>query len=392
MSDQNNEITFVPAYAGQFLKEYKSEHNVHSLANDAYTKTTRLSLSLFGATIPDEVQFPDVSFWQGEINWDIMAANTKAVIIRIGQAKFVDAQFERNYAEATKRGLKVGYYFFYDDRYSPGEQAETILNALAGKQIDMEVYIDWEVSYGGQHKGLPEVVSLMQAVEAGLPGEEIGMYTGYYWFRENSNVITHASQYAYLKNKRLWLAWYASDPSVVLIPAPWSSMAHWQWGTPAVAWGQATKELDMNYCGCTSQEFVDRYGDTNDEEGGNETMKYRVVWSRGVARRTAPHIGTPTQSTYTGLIYDYPAEVDVIEDNIPDAIDPSDVTKIWVKFADGYYGASEYPDSMGIQRKRMEKIEEPIPDPDPDPTEPVVVHKIDIYSNGKIAVDDGLAF
>jgi GH25 family lysozyme M1 (1,4-beta-N-acetylmuramidase) len=362
-----DEITFVPAYAGQFLRDYQSKPNIHSLTNDSYAKTTRLTPDFFSATIPNEVQFPDVSFWQGEINWDIMAANTKAVIIRIGQAKFVDVQFERNYAEAIKRGLKVGFYFFYDDRYSPGEQAETVLNALAGKQIDMEVFIDWETSYGGQFKGLPNVVALMQATEAGLPGVDVGMYSGYYWFRENSNAITHASQYAYLKNKPLWLAWYANDPIYVLIPAPWSSMAHWQFGTPAVSWGQATKELDMNYCGCTAQEFVVRYGKTNDDEGDNEPMKYKVLWSQGVARRYAPHTGTATQSTYTGLVYTYPTEVDVIEENIPDALDPANVNKVWVKFVDGYYGAAKYPDSMGVPRVRMEKIEVPVPDPDPVP-------------------------
>ena len=379
-----DEITFVPAYAGQFLREYKSEPNVNSLTNDTYATTTKIFFDAVGAMIPDEVQFPDVSFWQGEINWDIMAPNTKAVIIRIGQAKWVDAQFERNYEEARKRGLRIGFYFFYDDRYSPGDQATTILNALAGKQIDMEVFIDWENSYGGQFKGLPQVVALMQAVEAGLPGVTIGMYTGYYWFRENSNAITHSNQYAYLKNKPLWLAWYTNDPGIVLIPAPWTSIAHWQWGTPALEWGQETKELDMNYCGCTAQEFVDRYGGTN-EEGGN--VKYRVIWSRGVARRTAPHIGTATQNTYTGLVYSYPAEVDVIEDNIPDALEPDNENKKWVKFSDGYFGASNYPDSMGIARQRMEKVVEPAPEPEPG--EPTIVHSIAVYDDGRISVDGG---
>lgn len=356
------EITFVPAYAGQFLREYKPSPNVHSLTNDLYTKTARVSPTFLGAIIPNEVQFPDVSFWQGAINWDIFATHTKAVIIRIGQAKFVDTQFERNYAEAIKRGLRVGFYFFYDDRYSPGDQATTLLNALRGKQIDMEVFIDWENSYGGSFKGLPQVVAMMQAVEAGLPGERIGMYTGYYWFRENSNSITHANQYAYLKYKPLWLAWYASDPSSVLIPAPWTFITHWQFGTPAVTWGQETRELDMNRCGCTAQEFVVRYGGEIDTGGGTETMmRYKVVWSPGVARRTGPQA---TASTWTGMSYANQLEVDVVEDNIPDAIEPTNLNKRWVRFADGLFGAAVYPDSAGVTRVRMEKIIEPDPTPD----------------------------
>ena len=382
-----NDVTFVPAYAGAFLRNYESIVNRNTRINDIFSASTK-KLTTTGITIPREVQFPDVSFWQGEINWDEMSTHTRAVIIRIGQAKFIDTQFERNYAEAVKRGVKIGYYFFFDDRYSPGEQATTIINALQGKQIDMEIYIDWEVSYGGAFKGLPQAVALMQAVEGGLAllPNVVGMYTGYYWFRENSNAITNINQYIYLKNKPLWLAWYAAIPDFVLIPAPWTALTHWQFGTPTVAWGQATKELDMNLCSCTSQEFTQKYGGEpippDPDEGGN--VKYKVTWNKGVARRTAPHTGTATQVTYTGLSYSYSTEVEVIGENIPDALDPGNENKRWVKFVDGFYGASKYPDSLGIPRDRMVKVEEPIPDP-----EPTVVHTVDIYSNGKVAIDGG---
>jgi hypothetical protein len=378
----SDEITFEHAYAGQFLKDYKSDpNNIHSLTNDLFASKVRFSLA--NIVVPgDAVQFPDVSFWQGEIDWDEFATHTRAVIIRVGQGRFIDPQFERNYAEAVKRGLRVGFYFFYDDRYSPGEQAETLINALHGKIIDMEVFIDWETSYGGGFRGLPNVVSMMEAVEIGIPGVLVGMYTGYYWFRENSNAITHASHYNYLKSRPLWLAWYADDPSFVLVPAPWSSLTHWQFGTPAVSWGQATLELDMNKCMCNVIQFVDRYGGENEEDDGGN-MKYKVVWSKGVARRTRP----TTSNSYTGLAYSFMQEVDVIQENVPDALDPVNANKMWVQFADGLYGASVYPDSLGIVRVRMEKIAEPDPDPVPG-----IVHKIDIYSDGKIAVDDGSPF
>ena len=47
-------------------------------------------------------------------------------------------------------------------------------------------------------------------------------------------------------------------------------------------------------------------------------------------------------------------------------------------FSDGLFGASNYPDSIGVPRVRMEKIEEPVdPDPEPTPaTEPFVL-KVD---------------
>ena len=96
-------------------------------------------------------------------------------------------------------------------------------------------------------------------------------------------------------------------------------------------------------------------------------MRYRVIWSKGVARRSAPHTGTADENTWTGNVYYQLDEVDVIEDNIPDELDPTNENKKWVKFADGLFGASNYPDSIGVPRVRMEKIEEPV---DPDPVEP----------------------
>ena len=117
-------------------------------------------------------------------------------------------------------------------------------------------------------------------------------------------------------------------------------------------------------------------------------MKYKVTWSRGVARRTAPHTGTATQATYTGLVYGYAAEVDVVEENIPDALDPTNENKSWIKFADGYYGAAKYPDSLGIPRDRMVKVEEPEP-PLPCENETFVL-KVDGFKevSGVLECDD----
>ena len=69
---------------------------------------------------------------------------------------------------------------------------------------------------------------------------------------------------------------------------------------------------------------------------------------------------------------------------------PLTQTKKWVKFADGLYGAAVYPDSTGVTRTRMEKLVEP--DPEPEPTEPTISHTIDIFTDGKIAVDNGEPF
>ena len=213
-------------------------------------KLTAWIKSLFQPSIivpTDAVEFPDVSFYQGVIDFDKMALNTDAIIIRLGQNTWEDTEFERNYAEAKARGLKVGGYWFFDGRSSATTQANLIKSLMVGKSFEMELFIDWERNYNGAYEGLKEVVALMQAVES-VDCFDVGLYTGYYWFIANSNATTHASQYNYLKNKPLWLAWYTTNPANVKIPPPWTTWEHWQYGTPAVGnqFGAATIELDMN--------------------------------------------------------------------------------------------------------------------------------------------------
>jgi hypothetical protein len=106
---------------------------------------------------------------------------------------------------------------------------------------------------------------------------------------------------------------------------------------------------DLSY---RKPEVFKRFGGTGSVPGGN--MKYKVTWSGGVARRSRPS----TQDSHTGLTYPFGSVVDVAEENIPDAEDPTNPDKVWVKFPDGYYGASEYPRDDGTPAVRMVKVEE----------------------------------
>jgi GH25 family lysozyme M1 (1,4-beta-N-acetylmuramidase) len=247
------------ARMGEFLREYNPPLvSLNATLNYFLTKPVKLPPS---ALITMEVQFPDVSFWQGEVDYEIMSTKTKAIILRAGQNTWVDTQFDRNYAEAKRKGLLVGVYWFFDGRASPGEQAELLISLLRNKKLELEVYIDWEHNYGGAHEGLRNVVAMMEAVErAGLDIKGVGLYTGYYFFRANSNPAANASQYIYLKGRVLWEAWYTNNSAEVLVPAPWTALTHWQLGTPVVAWGQQSLEIDMNFFNGTKQEFEQRYG------------------------------------------------------------------------------------------------------------------------------------
>lgn len=264
------------AQAGDFLRHYRPPTNIHTLINSFVASRVAFYPS---AQISTTVQFPDTSFYQKEIDFDVLKTKTQAVILRAGQNLWPDVQFQRSYFEAKRVGLLVGAYWFYDDRASPGAQADTFKLQLAGKMLELEAFIDWENTYGGQFRGLGNVVAMMQRLESfQLPIKDVGMYTGNYWFRANSNPIANAGQYVYLKNKPLWEAWYTDNPANVLIPPPWNRITHWQFGTPTVEWGQKTREIDMNYFNGTQQEFVERYGETYMATWTGRTKTEAKVW------------------------------------------------------------------------------------------------------------------
>jgi len=196
--------------------------------------------------------FPDISKYQGRPNFDVMKSKMDYVILKASQGDFVDPQFFRNRDECARVDLSYGVYHFYDDRYSPGLQAQTLYNLLQNNPMPFEIWCDWENSYSGNYKGLKNVVAFMERVEL-LTGKTVGIYTGYYWFVENSHAIINDSQYKYLASRPLWLAWYTPDFTNngierVKIPLPWHKMNIWQFGTPSLgaAYGVQSIEIDMN--------------------------------------------------------------------------------------------------------------------------------------------------
>ncbi len=194
------------------------------------------------------IRFPDVSFYQGVIDWEYMrvTSDISRVIIRAGQGGWSDPKFEFNYSEAKRVGLQRGVYWFYDDRYSPRHQRELLVSMLGRDLPELPIFCDWERTYFGRYSGLGNVVAFMQDVERALPECKVGMYTGYYWFLSHSNAIRNYFHLKYLKTKPLWLAWYVSDFQRVKVPRPWTEINYWQYGTPQLTLGQSSKEIDMN--------------------------------------------------------------------------------------------------------------------------------------------------
>lgn len=272
--------------AGQHLYEYERKR---------YPLHERFVALLSGRTIAlpaDAEHFADVSFYQAGMNWDVYALHARAAIIRIGQNVWPDPSFAAFYDAAKSRGIALGGYWFYDGRASPDQQLAVIKKQMSSRSLEMELFVDWERDYGGPYEGLPRVVELMQGIEsAGIACHAVGMYTGYYWFVEHSSAITHAAQYAYLRDKPLWLAWYAAA-SAVRIPQPWTDWTHWQYGTPTLAWGQPTAEIDANYFNGSRAQFEQKYLKVAPPTGGTIMEQWKIIWANGARLRVGPSVGS----------------------------------------------------------------------------------------------------
>jgi GH25 family lysozyme M1 (1,4-beta-N-acetylmuramidase) len=353
---------------GQYVRKYRPKTlSYHRAVNDIFGSPSRQAFPP-GAVVVQQKKIPDVSFWQEFILFSLMRLQTDALIIRAGQNTWVDTQFKRNWSEAKRFGIKRGAYYFYDDRVSPGKQAEIFISLLKDDLPELEIWCDWENSYGGAFGSLRDVVAFMEAVERALPTVKIGLYTGYWFFREHSNAITHASQYNYLKRRPLFLAWYTNNPANVLIPAPWSELFLWQFGTPAVGhdYGVGTKEIDMSYINMTEAEFKQRYGGEviPPEEPTGGTMaknKVTITWDQGARERKEPRVQVATE-TYRNILLDnsvHYSDVDVV----PDTNEPYNPDKRWIKLQSGWYVATRYPSSTGNPTRATVEPVQPVGDP-----------------------------
>lgn len=95
----------------------------------------------------------DVSTWQNEINWKkVKKSGVEFAMIRLGNRGYgngnivEDPYFKANLEGAKAAGIKVGVYFFSQaiSVAEAVEEAQFVLDTLAGAELDMPVVYDWE--------------------------------------------------------------------------------------------------------------------------------------------------------------------------------------------------------------------------------------------------------
>jgi GH25 family lysozyme M1 (1,4-beta-N-acetylmuramidase) len=322
---------------------------------------------------------PDISFYQGNprnnlfVDFEKMKAwrnedghGPSFVIVKAGQRDYPDPAFAYNWTAAKAAGLLRAAYWFLDDERDGKSQAQYFWNLLRADPGEGPLVVDFEQGSGEDWNKLYDFLVEIQRL-SGYPTSRIWIYTAYYYWMDHGP-RTQAERLWFLRHP-LWLAWYTEDPEDVLVPYPWIEAVMWQKGTPVLglAMGAHSLEIDYNEFNGDIAEFT-KYWNVNagdpvepepeePNEGGN--MQYKVVWSRGASVRPEPAISNDPLATLA-----VNAIVDVVQDHIPDMDDPTNENKQWVRLTSGLFVASDYPDSLGVPRVRLEKIVEPVPAPE----------------------------
>lgn len=186
----------------------------------------------------------DVSKYQGKIDWAKLAEQHKAgtlgfVLIRAGiGGGTVDPMFEVNYKAATAAGIPVGaYWYAYWGKYTPTQETNSFLRAVAGKVLAFGIWYDVEYE--------PDITKLSKAERTDKALEGLknlatsGRYVGLY---ASTDMINNRLEYGRLGSYDIWVAQYSSKNTC---KAPYGI---WQHSSTGSVQGIAVRvDLDRAY-------------------------------------------------------------------------------------------------------------------------------------------------
>lgn len=181
----------------------------------------------------------DVSSWNGKPDWKKVAQDgVKIAVLRVTQHNDNDAKdesFEHNLTGCRANGIRVGVYkFSYAmNRYAMEAEAKSVVDALAGRGLDLPVFLDLEYE---KQKELPvwELSALIdvfrQIVEKA--GYKVAIYCNVDWYR---HVIPSDVKKAY----DFWLAAYpyGDDGTIQERLRPVEECIAWQYSSKGKVYG-----------------------------------------------------------------------------------------------------------------------------------------------------------
>lgn len=180
----------------------------------------------------------DVSHFQGEIDWQAVAADgVRFCFIKATEGvDNIDPMFQRNWSGAEAAGLLRGAYHFFHPNLDARQQAEHFLSVVTLDGDSLPPALDIEVTDGVDVQGLQTGIrAWVETVQAAVCCKPV-IYTDPSFWRENVK--------ADLSGYPLWLACYASEASV---PADWQTWTFWQHSDQGAVKG-IDGPADLDYC------------------------------------------------------------------------------------------------------------------------------------------------
>jgi lysozyme len=161
----------------------------------------------------------DVSHFQGEVDWNaVAAAGVRFAFIKATEGlDDVDPCFAQNWQRSRAAGLLRGAYHFLHPNLDARQQAAHFLAVVTLDDDALPPALDVEVTDGVAPATLAACIETwLGAVEAALGCKPV-VYTDPSFWRVNVG--------ANLASYPLWLACYAPEPDV---PASWQGWTFWQ--------------------------------------------------------------------------------------------------------------------------------------------------------------------
>lgn len=146
----------------------------------------------------------DVSEFQGSIDWNqVKAAGNVFAIIRQADDEHDDPYFLTNVDQALAVGLHVGCYYLTRSQTEDGsrQDARDLVEALAGRAVDMPLYLDLEAS---EVAGCADVIARAWYEECQAMGYKAGIYCSLSWYQSYMDS-------GYWSDKPVWIARYDAD-------------------------------------------------------------------------------------------------------------------------------------------------------------------------------------
>jgi GH25 family lysozyme M1 (1,4-beta-N-acetylmuramidase) len=166
----------------------------------------------------------DVSYYQSTIDWDqVRGAGIQFAFIRVSDGlRHIDSQFNRNWSEARRVGIRRGAYQFFRPELDPIAQANLLLQRMGTLQPgDLPPVIDVEAAGGLSARNVAQKAKQWIDHVRAATGVTPIIYTGPYFWRDSVGSPSYSTDHL------LWLAHYTT--ACPLIPEPWSRWSFHQY-------------------------------------------------------------------------------------------------------------------------------------------------------------------